>query len=536
MSIRETIARNTFYNVLGRAAEGVLGFVLVYYVVKLRLGSEGWGLWSLVAVFTGYASLFDFGIASGFVKYIAEYAARKEAGGLSAVVSTGVLFYTVFAVILVAAGWPAVDLLMDHVILPRALAEGAAPPAYAADMRFLFHGALILYALNTCFGPLSAIPTGLQRMGITNALSAAASVLKLCAVIGFIENGFGVRGLLWAALVVSLFQGVGSVIVARWLVPGLRVSPALADRKAFRELFSFGWRSQVAKLSNLINFQTDRVVVAFVSSFGNMGLVGLYGLGEFFAAKMRQGPALIVSALVPAASDLDARNEEDHLRTLYLRSTKYMAALAVPVCLFSATAAGVIMRAWFGDLDGIETAAMVLRILSIGYLANLLPGPGVSIVLGKGRADLPMYAGLISMAANIAATLALWYAIGFYGIPLATTLGMILSTGWFFLRMRGIVKISLRSLLRQSMLWPCLACVPGMLGCGVVEFLIPGNWGQLIYLALAGAGAAVFGLVYLAVIRLSPFLDDYDIDFLEHTLRLGAVPGFRRLTGKRSHV
>jgi O-antigen/teichoic acid export membrane protein len=61
MSIKQTIARNTMFNGLGRIWEAAVGLVLVAYIVN-RLGAEGYGLWSVVAAFTGYAALFDVGV------------------------------------------------------------------------------------------------------------------------------------------------------------------------------------------------------------------------------------------------------------------------------------------------------------------------------------------------------------------------------------------------------------------------------------------------------------------------------------------
>jgi len=49
----------------------------------------------------------------------------------------------------------------------------------------------------------------------------------------------------------------------------------------------------------------------------------------------------------------------------------------------------------------------VNRILAVGYLANILPGAGVSISLGKGRPDVQMKAGIIAMTSNILLTILL---------------------------------------------------------------------------------------------------------------------------------
>ncbi len=532
MSVRSTIARNTVFNAGGRLWEAAISLVLTWYIV-LRLDTAGWGLWSLVGVFTAYAALFDFGVSAGFAKYIAEYAARKEARRLSAVLSTGLFFYFVFGAAIVAAGWVAVDVLMDWVVAPRASARTGVTPNIA-ELKFLLRGALILFAANNCLAPFMAAPIGLQRMGLSNGLSIISSALKLAVTVAFLETGFGLPGLLYTNAVVLLVQGAASIALAYWLMPGLRIGLSEITRSCMGELFSFGWRAQVAKLANLVNFQTDRLIIVWF--YGNLGWVGLYRLGEELAGKMRQAPALLVTALLPAASDMDARGQQEELRRLYLVSTKYMASVSVPLAIYFCAAADILMHAWLGNREGLDTAAWVLRILVIGYLMNLLPGPGVSIVLGKGRADLPMYAGIISTAGNILFTIGLVYGIGFYGVPLGTTFGMLISTMWFFWVLRKHLALSSTELMRVAVAWPALASLPGASVCLMAQWILSGQGGHLPNLLGAGATAAIFGMLYVVTIGRTPFLDAFDVTFLETTLHAKRLPGFGLLTWRARRV
>lgn len=366
-------------------------------------------------------------------------------------------------------------------------------------------------------------------------MAMAVTTIKFVVAITLIEAGWGVRGMLMAQGLSVVLFGVGCIIAAFILMPHLRVGPSHVNLAIFHQLFSFGWRTQVAKLANLINFQTDRMVVAAAYKFGDMGLVGLYGLGEYLAMKMRQGPALLVSALIPAASALDAQSREEQLEKLYLLGTKYMAAVSVPLTVFMVCVAEMALRAWLGDQPDLERAAWVMRILCAGYLINLLPGPGMSIVLGKGLAATSMFAGVISMAVNLVSTITLFLLIGFYGIPLGTMLGMTISTIWFFLHTRKHIKIPLGRLALNALYWPALACVPGAVGCLAVAFAVADENGHLMNLGGFAVSGIWFGATYLLFLRFAPFLDDFDRAFLLKTLRLGRLPGMAMLVGGRSN-
>ena len=150
----------------------------------------------------------------------------------------------------------------------------------------------------------------------------------------------------------------------------------------FRRLFSFGWRTQVSRLANLVTFETDVLIITLV--LRDLELAGLYRIGVELANKMRQVPVVLMSALVPAAAHLDARRDEDRLRALYLRGTRYVAAVTIPLAAFTAGGAGLLMTAWQGGAIGLGMSVLVLRIISVGYVANILPGPGVAVSLGMG--------------------------------------------------------------------------------------------------------------------------------------------------------
>jgi O-antigen/teichoic acid export membrane protein len=538
MSDRRTIARNTAFNAAGRIWEAVAAIGLTIYVID-RVGLEGFGLWSLVAVFTGYAALFDFGVSSAFTTYIASFAARDDRPGVNAVVSTGVVFYAMLGVLIVGLGWPLVDVLIAGTLkVMHALNPGHTQiiesNARWEEVRTLLRGALVLFAAGNCAAPFSALQSGLQRMGLSNAIGFASSLVKVVATIFFLESGLGVLGLLYASAVVLAFTTVVNVIAAYRIFPGLRCNPSRIERHIFGVLLSFGWRSQVARLANLINFQTDRMVVA-VATGGNLDLVGVFRVGEDLAAKVRQLPVMMVSALVPAVSSLDARNDRERLRTLYARSTKYVAAVTAPAALYLLACADLLLSL-YAEKSSLGAAGWVARITILGYVLNVLPGPGVCLALGKGNAGLPMKAGLISMVGNIALTIALYAMIGFYGIPLGTALALGLSTLWFFSAMRREVAVPPLRLLRESLLWPVVASLPGFALCVAVNVALAGYDHRIGNLLVAAVCGGLFGLSYVACLRWTPFMDRYDVSFLRETLHMDRVPGFRFLTARAEHV
>ncbi|MFA6241627.1 MAG: polysaccharide biosynthesis C-terminal domain-containing protein [Candidatus Hydrogenedentales bacterium] len=522
MSVRRTLTRNTLFNIGGRICEALISLVLMYYIYT-RVGLAYSGLWGLVAAAVGYVSLVDLGLGSAYGKFIAEHNARDNPEGISSVVSTGLAFYVLLGIAVLSLGWPCVNALTMWMASSRG-DDGMLlhDPMFVADMRFLLFGALLVFAASNCVAPFSAVQTGLQRMGVTNAISTVFAFAKAGATVFFLEMGYGVRGLLFANIVVFAGFAVVTIASAFVLAPGLRISLRYLRGETLRMLFGFGWRTQVARLSNLVTFDTDVLVIGFwLQQFDRLGL---YKFGIELANKMRQVPVVLLGAILPAAADLDARAEHERLQRLYLLSTKYVAAVLIPLVALTAGAAGPFMRTWLGS--GFETSAWVLRIIAFGYIGNVLPGPGVSVALGMGRADMQMYAGLLAMISNVVLTIALYLSIGFWGIPIATAASLFLTTAWFIVAMESVIGVSAGKLLRVAVLWPTLASLPGFAACVLADCWSSQFDGRLPNAAVAGTLVLFSGISYLVLIRLTPFLDAFDFDFLGNSLALRRVPGF----------
>jgi O-antigen/teichoic acid export membrane protein len=432
-----------------------------------------------------------------------------------------VALYAALGIVLAAIGFPLLGFAAEQFA-----AFMGVPASDMPTVVYLVQFAFTLLLVGNCIAPLTSMQAGLQRMDLTNAVGFAMSLIKAVATVAFLETGYGVLGLMYTSGLVVFAFGLSSIVIAYRLIPALKLSPSNIDRREFRALFSYGWRAQVARLSNLITFETDLVIIGFL--YRALGLVGVYKIGLELANKVRQVPLMLIGAILPAASQLDAQDDETRLARLYLVSTKYVSAITIPLTLFCVASAGMIMQAWMGK--GLHDAAWVFRILMLGYAANVLQGPATSIALGRGRPEIQMKAGLISMTANIVLTVACALAFGFFGVALGTSASMFISMAWLLRAMRGIAGAGGIRILRETVLWPAIASLPGIAVCVALEYSFGMGTGRIESAGLVLAGACIFGCLYLFLLRSLPFLNDFDAFFLEHTLRLKRVPGISFVT------
>ena len=386
------------------------------------------------------------------------------------------------------------------------------------EVAFVFRLGIVIFAVSNILSAFQAVQSGLQRMDVSNKIAIGASVPMILGTVYFLEAGYGLRGLMLNNAVVLAVTGAANILAGFRLLPELRLSPSLVTAEMFKKLFGFGFKMQFSAVADAVVFQTDRLLIGH---FLGVGEVGVYQLGSSIAYHVRGAPLLLVSAVLPAASDLDAKLEHDKLKTLYLKGSKYLVLVSFPLVFFTIAAAQQVMLAWVGP--GYERSAVVLQFLAAGYLANLLSGVGTSVSAASGKPELQMWSALISAGSNICLSVALILSAGFFGVAAATAVSFVLGAAYFFSRFHREMGLSSKKVLAEIVLLPlCSALIPALAMCGLQHWLRPAitSAGRLGGFGLLAVEGLVFAGLYLAAILKGGYLDGFDKEILHKAVLL----------------
>jgi O-antigen/teichoic acid export membrane protein len=517
-SVSETIIKNTVFNAIGRFWGILVTIVLTPYILKY-IGIERYGIWAIVGVLTGYFSLLDFGMGTSFVKYIAEYYAKEDYKSINQVVSTGVAFYSLFALMVIP---------LAFIIMNPLLSLFRIPPGLHGEAYFVFRLGVVLFVISNAISPFQALQGGLQRMDVSNKISIGVSIPMIFGTVYFLKAGYGLRGLMLNNAIILAISGTANVLAGFKILPEVRCSPALVTKEMLRKLLDFGYKLQLAKIADAIVFQTDRLLIAH---FLSVGEVGLYQLGSSIAQQTRQVPLLLVSAILPAASELDAKSEHVKLKELYLKGTKYLILVSFPLIFFTMASAQLIMRLWVGP--GYEKSALVIQILAAGYLVNLLSGVGTSVGAAIDKPEFQMGAAIVSAISNIILSVMLVLSVGFFGVAIATSVSLMLGPTYFFIKLHRHMSLSSGKIIMELVLLPFVAAViPALLLCVGTSLIAPAasSSGRLVNSGVFILEGTVFLGIYLLVILRAGYLDGYDRNMLK---KIAMHSGFGRLRSGR---
>ena len=500
--VSSKVVRNTLFSAL----QNLLVFPIPFLLIPFILGKVGMGEYGSYAVFMtilGFTSLTDLGMFGTLTKHVAEYYAKGDFVALKRLLDTGLMFYLLISVVLMGGFW-----IFAARLLPILFRNVSIP---ATELRTLWLLMILTMGTNLLTAPFSSVVLGLQRMDLSSALGFVGVVSNALFTVLFLLLGWHLRGLIYANLAAALLSLALLTGSAHKLLPQVSVNPFRFDRREMRDVFSFSWRLYTTQVASVVQSQIEKVYLAWM-----MGVtpVGWYNIANSAGLKSRRLPELLLSPLMAAASELDAKGHGEELKELYYRSHKYMALFSVPVVVLAAILCRGFVQVWLGP--NLSVVAVPLALLVLTNIVIVTTGPGVLISIGQGKLAPSVNSAVSATALNLVLSYFLIRAYGFSGAVVGTLISASVGTALFMYFFHRYTGYPYKRLLTESYLKVLAASLAGAGACLLVSFRGPIGWGGL------ALEATVFGAVYLLGLVVTRFFDAFD---LKQAARL--LPVFR---------
>lgn len=504
-SISHKIVRNTFSNIVGRFWGIAVAIFLTPYIIR-HIGVERYGIWALVGVITGYFGLLDFGIGSSFVKYIAEFFTRNENERINSLINTGIIFYSVLGLALIGVA----AFFMGHLLSFLKI-----PAAFHDEASFVILLGVVLFVGSNALSPFVALQTGLQRMDIINKISIAVSIPSILGTVYFLEHGFGLQGLMINNAIVFVLVNLINIIVAFRIMPGLRINAVMFDREMFIKLFTFGYRVQLARLSGVVTSQTDKILIVY---FLNISLVTYYQLGSSMVYYAISICALLVSALMPAFTEIEANGDRGVLVDAYLQSVKYVSAVTVPIFIFLIVIASKVIFVWMGL--GYGKAILVIRILCFGFMINTIAQVASAVCLAIDKPQFMSIASIIIVFLSVGLSIVMVKIFGFLGIAWGSALAVNIGTAYFLSKLHTALRVPLRKLFSKIMTYLIPSIAAAALA-GAVDLIVTTQGiivTRVIALWMVVIQFIIFCFVYSGWVYFARLFDLRDVEFVQQKI------------------
>ena len=436
-----TVARNVSTRYLAIGIEALLGLVVLPFNIA-HLGTSAYGLWMLTASITAYFSVLDMGYSGALVKFVAEYRARRDYGGLNEILSTTFVVFATFGVVtyLVAI---AIALSLGHIF--------TLSPEQVHVGRIVLLIISLNVAAGTAFNVFGGVINGFQRYDLNNVVGAASSVVTAAVNVAVLAAGYGLVELVAATTAVRLITYLVYRANAYRVFPGLHIRVASFRRARLREVTFFSVYMLLIDCANKMNYSLDAIVIG---SFLGVSAVAVWTIGQRVAEVTQRLTNQLNDVLFPTVVDNSAAERTERLQTIFVQATRLSLGTVIPLAGSIILMAGPLVRAWVGpDFAG---SVLVLRLLSLVVVVRVGSATASTVLKGAGEHRLVAFTNIGAALINLALGIALVRPMGLAGVAVATLIPVgAASMLVLFPAACRRVQMSLFSALREAV-WPAL--------------------------------------------------------------------------------
>lgn len=469
-----------FKNTAAQSASYLTSYLfslLLAPVMLARLGLDQFGVWAVTGALATYMALADFGITRSLARFVALYDVRGERRAISECIGLGLLAVTAMTVAGTALA-----------LVTAPLLAGGLGVLSVGDMRLVLLLSVAIVGFTAYRRVLNSVDVGLRHMVPPNVANVFTNTVNFGCSLGalLIHPDLVTYA---GANAASYLIGIGAAAISVRHVYG-SIPVAWPSRARAREVVGFGAKTQVHGLADLINLQTDKIVLGFAVG---VRAAASYEIAARVVQAVRSVGLLTISAMIPTFTAHIEERGRDALASLYRRYTTMTVALSYPVFVLAGLTAPFLLDAWLGEPP--PRAAGVVVLLTLAYLCNLSCEVAMNIATGDGRPGLVASNSILTAAANVVLTLALAPLLGFWGVLAGTVVALSAGSALFVVRFHRTYGLPAGDYLR-AVVPPAMLSLG--LGAAFALWELLAGWGEL---SRVGSAVAVLVIAtgYVAV-------------------------------------
>lgn len=389
-----SLKRNTLWNLVGTAIPMVVGLALIPFTLG-RLGSEAFGILTLIWGLIGYFSVFDLGVGRALTVQISQLDTNGRGAEIGPILRAGMLL-TCCAGVLGA--------LFIGVLAPMLASQWLKiSPALQDDAQLAFFIAAVGVFPTTLASGLRGALEGLNRFAASNVSRIALGVWMFVLPAWSVVVHGPHLGL------VAIYLVLGRFLVVLVMVLQLR-SHLFSARGAFAKwhlqaLWNYGVWVTVTGIVGPLMVYGDRF---FVSAAVGADQLPLYTIPQDILLRLLLIPMALTGALLPRLAGMDA----DGAAIAYRQTYRRVGLAMLLVCAIAAVFAYPAMALWISR-EFASAALPVVLVLCVGVWVNSLASVPYTLLHAKGN---PRLTAIYHMAELLLYLFALWILSSRFGL------------------------------------------------------------------------------------------------------------------------
>lgn len=487
MNLKRQTIKNVGASWLRQLVSLTVGFFLAPFVLH-KLGDDQYGLWVLLLSVFGYYGLFDFGIRSAVVKYVAEFNTTADVDRLRRTINTIIFMYS------------CIGLAIFIVIEVGSFFVGSLfhlPPDLVHTGEFLFRilgvAAVLLFPLSVFTGILQ----GLHRFDWLNLTQIVSNLVRAMLIVLVLTHDGGLLSIALVTLGLLVVVRTVCMVLARRLVP-LKYGRRLVDRATFHRITGYSSITFLVSVAEKLRFGADVLVIGI---FLSPAAITFFAIGSKLVDYASNLVDAMADTFLPMASQFDSARDSNRLRRLFVAGNRASALVIFPICGILIVMGKPIISVWMGPKY--ISSYIVLLLLLIPRTLYRAQAASNRILFGMYKHKVLGIVVLAEGICNLILSIILVRHYGIIGVALGTTIPLVLTSLFFLpLYLCQLLQTPLKIFLVRTYMAP--------LGLSLIlvsvlwlerYFLLPHTYIQLAVEIAGGAIVYAGGLFWLFLVK-----------------------------------
>lgn len=451
----------------------LVGIFLSPYILH-HLGDDAFGLWVLIFSITGYYGLFDLGIRSSIVRYVAKYSATDQADELNHLINTALFSYA-------GIGTLAIAITITLSLFAASIFRISGNSVSLAQYLLLVVGSAV--ALGFPLGVFGGILEGLQRFYVLNFTSVTSTLLRALLIVLALRHGFGLLTVALITVSLPLLSGLVNAAIVLRILP-LTLGWSYLDRESLKRIASYSSTTFIIIAAGRLRFKTDAMVIGtFVSS----AAITYFTIGSRLVDYAGEVVSSLAQLFIPMASKSDATGDMDGLRRIFVAGNRACAFIIFPITAILTILGKSVIEAWVGP-KYVAASYPVLLVLLFPTTLMLAQSASGRTLWGMAKHRTWAWVVLAEGASNLILSVILVRPYGIMGDAIGTAIPLACSMIFFLPRhLCHLLGIKLTTYLNRAFVLPAAMCVPLVIVLLLMQrWYIPHRLGPLlVQLAIA---------------------------------------------------
>ncbi len=394
------------------------------FVIRL-LGTELYGVWSLLVLITGYATQSDLGMGTASTRFASQAFAELDEQKENTIIWTAFLIAMVPSLV-ISIGLAA----FSKIIVGNFL---KIPVQYQSQVVI----GVILIALGFSFKIASNIFNTPQlvrlRMDINASIVSGLAIVQVLLTPAAIWIWGGVVPAAATLALFSLLTLVFLFLASQRLLSRLK-RPSF-DIALVKPLVGFGG---ILVLSGIVGVFLGTVEKPLLARYASITDVAHYAVASTLGNVMSIFPIAVSQPLMPAFTQLYTSGNIHALRNLYVRAIRGNMMWSLPMAYFLCVVAKPFFTVWAGEEFGRE-ATVPLYIIVVGLLINVFSYIPYILLQASGRAKMILRIYVVEFVLYVFVATGLISLYGAKGAAAAWSLRILFDAIVFFIYIKPII-------------------------------------------------------------------------------------------------